>query len=207
MRTKLKSAPVGSAASNRMNIRKNNRLDSLLLIGSTGRKAGKTALACRIINKFENKNIIAIKIITIRRGDKNYHSELPLSSKGFVITEDKLLNSNTDTSRMLAAGGKRAFLLCAKRNRLENGITNMLEKMPKRAVFICESNSLRKIVEPALFVMVKGNGKIKPSAKQVIKYADRIITFNDSEFDNLLKDLRIVRGKWSIIKGLKRTLS
>lgn len=187
-----------------MSIKKKNRLDSLLLIGSTGKKAGKTSLACKIIKKFKNINIIAIKITTIKKGDKNYHSEELNNSKGPVITEEKSKNISKDTPRLLTAGAKKVFWLRAEEKCLENGITNLLEKMPKRAVFICESNSLRKIVEPALFVMVRGKGKIKPSAKQVIKYADRIITFNDNEFDNLLKDLRITRCKWSIAKRVEK---
>jgi molybdopterin-guanine dinucleotide biosynthesis protein len=186
-----------------MEIKNKARLDSLLLIGSTGRKAGKTTLACRIIEKHKNKNIIAIKIAAIRKTDRKYHKELTADKKGFVILEETEKNTNNDTSKMLTAGAKKAFLLCAKKESLKNALECLLEKMPKESVFICESNSLRKILEPAVFVMVKGKGRIKPSARQVKKYADRIITFNKKEFDNLVKVLRIIRGKWSITNNAK----
>lgn len=142
-----------------MKITNKARLDSLLLIGSTGRKAGKTTLACRIIEKFKNKKIIAIKIASIRKTDQKYHNKSKVDTKGFTIFEETEKNSNKDTSKMLNAGAKKAFLLCAKKESLKNAIECLLEKMPKESVFICESNSLRQIVEPALFIIIKAKAK------------------------------------------------
>lgn len=181
-----------------MEIKNKARLDSLILIGSTGRKAGKTTLACRIINKFKDKKIIAIKIAAIRKTDLKNHKELEIDKKGFAILEETEKNTNKDTSRMLTAGAKKAFLLCAKKESLKNAIECLLEKMLKGSVFICESNSLRKILEPAVFVMVKGKGRIKPSAGHVSNYADRVIKSNEGDFASVLGDLKIKGCSWSI---------
>jgi hypothetical protein len=182
-----------------MVIRNKARLDSLLLIGSTARKAGKTTLACKIIEKFDNKKIIAIKIASIGKTDNKHRKELDTHQKGFFVTEETLREANKDTSRMLAAGAKKVFLIYAKSEVLKNAIEYFLGKMPKKIFFICESNSLRKATKPALFIMVEGKGRIKPSASKVLKYAD--IKICKSEFNNLLQNLTITRGKWMIKKG------
>ena len=181
-----------------MNIKNKASLDSLLLIGSTARSAGKTTLACRIIDKFKDKKIIAIKIAAIRTTDLKNHKELGIDKKGFAILEETEKTTNKDTSRMLTAGAKKAFLLCAKKENLNNAIECLLEKMPKDTIFICESNSLRKILEPAVFVIVKGKGRIKPSAGQVLNYADRVIKSNEDDFASVLEDLKIKGCSWSI---------
>ncbi len=176
--------------------KKDIKLTSLLLIGSTTRMAGKTTLVCKIIKKFSNKNIIAVKITPIRKSDKKYHNEVLNNPTGFVIEEEKTKNAGKDTSLFLAAGAKKSFWIRAQSNHIENAISKLLKKIPKGALLICESNSLRQIIEPSLFILVKGKGKIKPSSSKVIKYAD--IRVYSSEFDNLLQNLRIIRGKWMI---------
>ena len=199
MKIKLKLFPVSSAVLNKMRIKRKNRLDSLLIIGSTSRKAGKTTLVCRIIEKFKYKNIIAIKITTLRKGDKIFHREKITNSKGFIIKPEGPRDANKDTSRFLATGAQKAFWLIAKSECLENGINSLFEKMPGKAVLICETNSLRQIIKPAVFIMVKGKGKIKPSASKILRYADVIIKNN--EVDDFLKNLKIISGKWMIKKS------
>ncbi len=173
----------------------------MLLIGSTGRKSGKTTLVCQIIRKFRKKNIIAIKVSTIEKADKDFHHDLPATSKkGFCLTEETRTNTKKDTSKMLAVGDSRVFWLRAEKKCLRKGWALLLKTIGRDAVCICESNSLRQIVRPGLFIMVKGPRcrKIKPSAKEVLNFADRIISPDDNGFDNFLRDLRLISEKWSI---------
>ena len=173
----------------------------MLLIGSTSKKSGKTTFVCRIIQKFSKKNIITIKVTTVKKNDKNFHHDSSVAeTKDFIITEETQNNTNKDTSRMLAAGASRVFWLRAERKCLKNGFTALLEKIGGDAICVCESNSLRQIVKPGLFIMVKDRNcrQLKPSAKQVLNFADRIITNYDNGFDVCLKDLRLAGDKWSV---------
>jgi molybdopterin-guanine dinucleotide biosynthesis protein len=182
------------------------KLDGMLLIGSTGRKSGKTSLACQIIQKFRKNNLVAIKVTTVTKTNKNSHSDLSVAeTKGFIITEETRNNTDKDTSKMLAAGASRVFWLCAEKKCLKSGLDALLKKIGNKKICICESNSLRQFVEPGLFIMVKGPDcrKTKPSAKHVINFADRIVTNRSNDFDNLLKDLRLAGKKWLIIKQKK----
>ena len=183
------------------------RLGRMLLIGSAGRKCGKTALACRIIQKFRKQSIIAIKITTIGKTDKDFHHDLSaLGKRGYIITEETKSNIKKDTSRMLIAGAVKVFWLRAEERSLRKGFTALLERVGPDAVCVCESNSLRQIVEPGLFIMVKkrDGSKVKQSAKEVLNLADRVIIYADEGFDNFLKDLKLVAGKWLMVKRNKK---
>jgi molybdopterin-guanine dinucleotide biosynthesis protein A len=111
---------------------------------------------------------------------------------------------------MLAAGAAKVFWVRALKTHLKEGITALFEIIGNDGIMICESNSLRSIVEPGLFFMVT-NGKAsggKPSAEEVVGYADKIILFDDSqsgcgglrpdEFDIDMNKIKLVGGRWSL---------
>jgi molybdopterin-guanine dinucleotide biosynthesis protein A len=81
---------------------------------------------------------------------------------------------------------------------LEETITALLDMIEPDAVTICESNSLRKVVKPGLFLIVKrGDLKVwKSSARQVKQYADRTVVSDGSSFDLDIDEIKLVDGKW-----------
>ncbi len=160
------------------------KLDGMLLIGSAGRKTGKTELACAIIRKFsKDRDITGIKVTAIEERD----GQCPRGGQGcgvcssldgnFYITEETDRSSDKDTARLLAAGASQVFWLRVMKTHLEEGLTALLDIIGADAVSICESNSLRQVVEPGLFLIVKGGEQEvwKSSARDVRKYADRIV--------------------------------
>jgi len=181
------------------------KLDGMLMIGSAGRNTGKTKLACAIIKKFgKNRDITGIKVTTIRtRGGR-----CPRDGQGcgvcssldgnFSITEETDSSSGKDTARLLAAGASRVFWLRVMKTHLAEGLTALLDIIGPDAVSVCESNSLRQVVEPGLFVMTtRRNSKPwKSSARQVREYADRIIVFNGSGFDFDPGRIKLTGRKW-----------
>jgi len=183
------------------------KLDKMLMIGSAGSNVGKTELACTILGKFgNNHNIVGIKVTTIKDKD----GQCPRGGKGcgvcsslegnFCITEETNRTSGKDTSRLLAAGAGRVFWIRVLKEHLVEGITALLEAIDPEAVSICESNSLRQIVEPGLFLMVrkKDSNAWKSSARDVIKYADRIVVSDGSSFDLALDRIKLADGKWTL---------
>jgi molybdopterin-guanine dinucleotide biosynthesis protein A len=70
------------------------------------------------------------------------------------------------------------------------------------AISICESNSLRQIVEPELFLITrnKDSNVWKNSAQQVRKYADRIVVSDGSNFDLSLDRIKLADGKWTLLE-------
>ena len=182
-------------------------LDTMLMIGSAGSNVGKTELACALLRKFCKKtHIIGIKVTTIEDTD----GQCPRGGEGcgicssldgdYCITEENDSISGKDTARLLAAGASRVLWLRTRKTHLNEAVTDLLDKIDPASVSICESNSLRNVVKPGLFLMVQDPAlKIwKNSAQQVKKYTDRIIASNSNDFDFLLKNIKLIRGKWTL---------
>jgi molybdopterin-guanine dinucleotide biosynthesis protein A len=185
------------------------KLDGMLMIGSAGANIGKTELACALLRKFsKNHNVVGIKVTTIKDKD----GQCPRGGEGcgvcsslegnFCITEETSKTSGKDTARLLAAGAGRVFWIRVLKEHLVEGITALLDVIGPEAVSICESNSLRQVVEPGLFLMVSNNDSNawKSSARQVRRYADRIVVSDGSGFDLALDRIKLVDGKWTLLE-------
>jgi molybdopterin-guanine dinucleotide biosynthesis protein A len=179
----------------------------MLMIGSAGANVGKTELACAIIGKFCKSNpLIGIKVTTIQAKD----GQCPRGGAGcgvcssidgnFLITEERGRSSRKDTARLLVAGASRVFWLRVLKAHLREGLDALLEVVGWDAAMICESNSLRKVVEPGLFLMVTGGGgrAWKKSAREVEAFADKIVSSRTGGFDLDLERLKVVDGKWAM---------
>jgi molybdopterin-guanine dinucleotide biosynthesis protein A len=181
------------------------KLHNMLMIGSAGANVGKTELACAIIHKFCKSNpLIGIKVTTIQAKD----GQCPRGGAGcgvcssidgnFLITEETDRASGKDTARLLAAGAGRVFWLRVIRAHLDEGLTSLLDVVGPDATLICESNSLRQVVEPGLFLMVTSGGgrPWKKSAREVAEFADKVVTARGGDFD--LDRVKLVEGKWAM---------
>jgi len=203
------------------------KLDSMCIIGAAGSGVGKTELACAIIGRFaKSSDIVGIKVTTIKVSD----GRCPRGGQGcgvcsslagdFQITEETekktpvrvpagrgpklgakyFAHSQKDTARILAAGAKRVFWLRVMHTHLEQGLTALLDMVGPDAVLICESNSLRHVVEPGLFLIVKDRDTKfwKDSARQVKSYADKIVARNGAGFDLDIGRIKLADGKWML---------
>jgi len=177
------------------------------MVGAVDRGAGKTKFVCSLIRRFGSQcNIIGIKVTAIedaKSGCPRGVSDCGVCSSlegHFYITEETDSQADKDTCRMLASGAGRVFWLKALKAHLEEGIAALLNIIGDDAVSVCESNSLRKVVEPGLFIMVKGCGtqNHKVSAKDVIRCADRIVFFDGNEFDIDADEIKFADGKWVV---------
>jgi len=183
------------------------KLDGMLMIGSAGSNVGKTELACTLLRKFsKTSDIIGIKVTTIRDKD----GQCPRGGEGcgvcsslegvYCITEELNRTTDKDTSRLLSAGASRVFWLRVLRDHLLEGTTALLDIIGPDSVSICESNSLRQVIEPGIFLMAKNRDlkRWKSSAQQVKKYADKIVVSDGSSSDFDLDRIKLIAGKWII---------
>lgn len=157
-------------------------IHNMIQIGSTGRNSGKTTIAKRIIaSNHQHFSIYGIKIITIRgtRGKcqrkKTGCGICTSISEGFELTEEKNKEGSKDTMKMLKAGCKKVYLLKAIHKNLSEGFLAFLQFVPGDALIICESNSIREVVKPGLFLMMSNQKNIKETAAKVIDQADFIL--------------------------------
>ncbi|MDR2481667.1 MAG: hypothetical protein LBD07_05180 [Spirochaetaceae bacterium] len=171
----------------------------LVIIGSSCRNSGKTTLAAGLIEQLKEKmHVIALKITSI----DGRSASCPHGSKGcgacslsgvqFALTEEICACGEKDTSRLLAAGAEKVFWLRCLKQALFSGFTFFQEQSPHNAVIICESNCLREIVNPAVFIMIDNPAEIfKPSAKRVAALADISIRYpwNENSARRLFKQV------------------
>jgi hypothetical protein len=173
---------------------------NIILIGGTGRNAGKTTLAVALIKKLRDAGspVNAAKVITVEQKG----SLCPRGGKGcgacalesdFVLCEEQDARTGKDTAQLLAAGAGRVFLLRSLKQALAEAFSTMREKAGD-APLIVESNSLRTVMKPALFVMLSAaNTPPKPSARAVMQSADIIISapFTQPDLNAILARLSL----------------
>ena len=178
----------------------------MFMIGSSGRNSGKTEFACSLIGKFcAGHKVVGVKVTTIQERD----GLCPRGGEGcricsslegdYHITEESEANGAKDTHRLLAAGAHNVYWLRVLRDRLEDGAAALLRIVGEDARVVCESNSLRAVVEPGLFFMVhhRDRGESKGSAKAVAPYVDVHVVYDGVGFNVDLNDIEVVDGKWA----------
>jgi hypothetical protein len=183
------------------------RWPGLLMIGSAGRNAGKTLLACSVIRAHAGTcPIVGVKVTAI----DVHHDRCPRGGEGcgvctslqgdFEITEEKDAGPGKDTARLLAAGAERVFWLRVRRNKLLEGVRALRERIGSDAVCVCESNSLRQAVVPDLFLMARESrsGSFKESARAVQHHVDRLVSFDGQAHDLSPAHLRLIDGLWTL---------
>ena len=180
------------------------RMPCMLLIGSSGRNSGKTHLACAVIkNNMKHTDIVGLKVTTIDRTE----GKCPRGGEGcgvcssikgdFSIIQEKEKEKEKDTALLLRAGAKRVFWLRAREEKLKQGFEALLGHIPKGIPIVAESNRLRLVVEPGLFLMVKNSSSsVKDSALKVWHYVDRIIQTDGQEFDYSSNHIVFSDNQW-----------
>jgi molybdopterin-guanine dinucleotide biosynthesis protein A len=177
----------------------------MLMVGAGDRNAGKTKFACSLIKKFSSHcDIIGIKVTMLEEAEGSFHRPsagcdvCSSVQDSYCIAEETNSRINKDSAEMLASGAKQVYWLQVWRTHPEEGIDALLDIIRDDAVSVCESNSLRRFIEPGLFVMVKSCGEKtwKPSAKNVAQYVDRTVIFDGNEFDIGLDAIEFKDGMW-----------
>lgn len=170
-------------------------IPQMILIGSSSRNSGKTTIAMELIKQLKNRSpIIGLKVTTIQQ--KN--SKCPRGGEGcgtcsnmkgnFELLEETNANAKKDTSLLLSTGAEKVYWLKCLKTHIKPAIEEFMLQVPKDTLIICESNSLRTVVNPGIFIMVKNsqNNIIKNSASEVIHNADIII---ENDFKNNINSI------------------
>lgn len=184
------------------------RLPGWILIGSTGRKSGKTEFACAIIRAFRRQHpIVAIKVTAITEGE----STCPRGGEGcgacatlegdFHIGEERGEQPGKDTARMLESGAQRVFWIRCKRSRMRAALEALLPRLGQGVLVVAESNSLAQAIEPDLFLMVTSgrSSSVKPSAAKVLSLAQRVVVSENSTFVPNPRQLAVIGGMWHLV--------
>ena len=172
----------------------------MLLIGSTSRESGKTALATKIISRFkDHAEVVGLKVSVIHnskddrlRGGNGRGLRTSIGAP-FALTRETNETADKDTSKMLAAGAGRAHRLQVAKQHLTSGVTHFLSMVSDAGLIVCESNTIRTVVEPGVFIMTRDcrTEATKISAREVLPFVDRIVTFDGKKQNFATEDLHL----------------
>lgn len=182
------------------------RVPGLLLIGAAERKLGKTGLTCDILRRFTAQfPVAAIKATVISDDRRGCHR--PDGGCGscamaapFEIIEETDPSSPKDTARMLSAGASRVFWLKTRMAAAPEAVEACLKRIGPGIPIVCESNRLRKFVEPDVFLMLMGANpeKAKPTARSVEEHVDGFVGY---EGDGSPHEISLHTGTWRLRTG------
>lgn len=183
------------------------RVRGMLMVGAAGRNAGKTEFACSLLRRFGSTHrIIAVKVTAVDRTD----GKCPRGGEGcgvcsalgapFLLTEETDPPRGKDTGRLLEAGAAQVFWLRVRKKCLAQGLAALRERVGDGAILICESNSLRLVARPDVFLIVRESTskQFKESARAVRKHADRIVLSDGRAFDLGADALELAEGRWRL---------
>ena len=178
-------------------------IPNMVMIGGNSRNSGKTTMARKIISKLSVLHeVIGLKVTSIRPDEREMHgTHTEENAPGFTIFEELNPDSYKDTSKMLRAGATRVFYIRISENYIEKAVLHFMLKYINNQIIVCESRSLRLIINPGLFLMMMRlpvESKKKKDVEAFLSLDDRVFDFDEgvSVLDQFVDKLQVVDGKF-----------
>jgi hypothetical protein len=153
---------------------------SLVVIGGHSRSVGKTSVVAGLISALRDLEWTAVKITQYGHGICSANGEpcdCATGDHSWAITEEHDRNSESDTSRFLAAGAAQVFWARTEQGRLAEAMATLRERLARARNVIIESNSVLRFLRPDLYLTIldPATADFKTSAREFIDRADAVI--------------------------------
>ena len=153
---------------------------AIIVIGGHSRSVGKTSVVAGLIAALPAYNWTAFKVtqyghsICSRSGEA---CDCAVADHSWAISEEKDKSGDSDSSRFLVAGAKRAWWVRTEQGRLAEAMPTILRRLRESENAILESNSLLKFLRPDLYITVldPATADFKKSAQEFLDRADAVI--------------------------------
>jgi hypothetical protein len=173
-------------------------LPNLLLISGTGRNVGKTTFVCRLIEQYKELPITAIKI-TSHLHDLSGNYRTIKISEDYQITEELQADESKDGRRMKLAGAAKVYYVQCKEEKLSECLEYLPELHQTISPVICEAGTLRKMIQPGLFLLLHNDqSNIKQSALELVPLADKMVMFDEGNFNISIDNIKYRQNRWQI---------
>ena len=152
----------------------------LVMIGGHSRNIGKSSVVEGLIRALPEFNWTAAKITQFGHGICSMNGKAcgcAVSEHQFSITEERNRDTGTDTARFLAAGAQRSLWVRTKQGELLTALPTFQKKIQGDQFVIVESNSLRRFMNPAVYLQVLdvSNPDFKVSAREFFDLSDAYV--------------------------------
>jgi hypothetical protein len=152
----------------------------LVVIGGHSRRVGKTSVVTGLIAALPELAWTAVKI-TQHGHDICSANGAPCdraaAAHSWAISEERDRSGESDTSRFLVAGARRALWVRTEQGRLAEAMPELRKRIADAANVIIESNSVLKFLRPDLYLTVldPATADFKNSAREFLDRADAVI--------------------------------
>lgn len=144
---------------------------AIVVVGGSTKDVGKTALVCAIISAFRDFDWTAVKITAHDHIADTVHDAV----SNPAIREERIAGGDTDTSRYLAAGARRALLVTRSRSQVP--IEEIQRALGSDRNVIYESNRIVDAIKPDVcLAFMAEDGKTKASFERLLRGADVVVS-------------------------------
>jgi hypothetical protein len=170
----------------------------MVVVGGNSREIGKTSVVAGLISALPHRNWTAIKLTQFGHGICSIDSEECDCAPGehpFAIREERDRSGQTDTSRFLLAGARRALWVRVQWGMLETVIPSLrqiIDNHPSASDsrgdpggdenIIIESNSILRFFQPNVYLSIldPATHDFKASAREFLGRADAFLLLGES---------------------------
>ena len=144
---------------------------AILVVGGNAKDIGKTALVCAIISAFRDFDWTAVKITA-----HDYIADtVDHAVSSPAIREARIAGGDTDTSRYLAAGARRALLVTRHDDRIP--IEEIRRALGSDRNVIYESNRIVDVIKQDMcLAFMAEDMKSKASFERLLRAADAVVS-------------------------------
>jgi hypothetical protein len=181
-------------------------IPNMVLVGGNSRNSGKTTMACNIISKLSSAHeTVGLKVTAIRPGEDQFHGDHGVEeSAEFSVYEELNASSHKDTSKMLRAGAHHVFYIRVNEKFIQKALLHFLSTYINKQIIVCESRSLRRFINPGLFLMMMRlpeEGKTKNDLDTFLSQADEVFYFDENQHvkNQYLSKLHFANGKFVVL--------
>jgi len=159
---------------------------AVMVIGGHSRSVGKTSVVAGLISALRDLEWTAVKITQYGHGICSANGQVCDCATGdhsWSISEETDRSGESDTSRFLVAGARRALWVRTEQGKLAEAMPRLREKLANTQHVIIESNSVMKFLRPDLYLTVldPSIADFKNSARSFLDRADAVILHKTNE--------------------------
>jgi hypothetical protein len=154
---------------------------AIVVIGGHSRSVGKTSVVAGLIAALPERHWTAAKITQYGHGVCSANGEVCDCATGgdhsWAILEEHDRSGESDTSRFLVAGAKRALWVRTQQGNLAEAMPALRKHIATAEDVILESNSVMRFLRPDLYMTVLdyGTADFKASAREYLDLASAVI--------------------------------
>jgi len=159
---------------------------AVIVIGGHSRSVGKTSVVAGLISALRDFEWTAVKITQYGHGICSANGEAcdcANADHSWAISEETDRSGESDSSRFLVAGARRALWVRTEQGKLAEAMPRLREKLANARYVIIESNSVMKFLRPDLYLTVldPATADFKKSAREFLDCVDAVILHNADE--------------------------